>query len=570
MRAVFQRGRELSRVYGRVLRDLFALSKGRVVTVLFFHTLGPLLLGAMIVVLTGAIRIITKKAEVDEALAESEPPAQSAGGFGDILGADVSSFAGVAGAVTLLGLLGAILCWRAMYISRKLARDYRVSLTGRMIERVAGYPVETAEVDLEIGQPSNLSTIFLRGPLQSSIAARLVLTLVRPVIMVVSFNGVLFFLSWKLAVILIPLLLLPMPLIYALNRSTHGASHRFYLGGGRKRFSDVLKDCLGQVNEAPVSSRQLGSEVRKSYEENDEVNRALDDYDFSILARTRSQYYTSVFQAILIGAGVFGFGLAAIRGWHSWEIIVGALIALKGVQQAVTVLWGMVASLVRKFPVVRNTQQFIDAMDADESDEDRKEDESKESHHYLISSPLPAVRTTVPGLLSMLRRSGETLSIESGELLLVTKTQPAPEEGDWLGGWDGDQAVTNCFSAEGDARTAAWESIPVQDRVRALIAAGLSDRTRLIVLHASPGCVYATREWISQMDGSLDLISVCRGWPDDQPLEDFVKVIAHDGEAILREAPGSEWAEHREMLAEQLRAASSDFDDSDLDDDDDE
>ena len=347
-------------------------------------------------------------------------------------------------------------------------------------------------------------------------------------------------------------------------------SHRFYLGGGRKRFSGVLKTCLGQVNEAPVSSRELGSEVRQSYEENDEVNRALDDYDFSILARTRSQYYTSVFQAILIGAGVFGFGLAAIRGWLSWEIIVGALIALKGVQQAVTVLWGMVASLVRKFPVVRNTQQFIDAMDDSEVEESSGGSESKGSHHYLITSPVPAVRTTVPGLLRMLRHSGEKVTIGSGELLLVTKSQPAPEKGGWLEKWSGDQFVTNCFSAEGDARTAVWESIPEQDRVRALIAAGLSDKTRLIVLNASPGCVSATREWISQMDGSLDLVSVCRGWPDDQPLEDFVKVIAHDGEAILREAPGSEWAEHREMLAEQLRAASSDFDDSDLDDDDDE
>ena len=538
------------------------------VTVLFFHTLGPLLLGAMIVVLTGAIRIITKKAEVDAAGPGAGSSTPSAGGVGDMLGADVSSFASVAGAVTVLGLLGAILCWRAMYISRKLARDYRVSLTGRMIERVAGYPIETAEVDLEIGQPSNLSTIFLRGPLQSSIAARLVLTLVRPVVMVVSFIGVLFFLSWKLAVILIPLLLLPMPLIYALNRSTHGASHRFYLGGGRKRFSGVLKSCLGQVNEAPVSSQKLGSEVRQSYEESDEVNRALDDYDFSILARTRSQYYTSVFQAILIGAGVFGFGMAAIRGWLSWEIIVGALIALKGVQQAVTVLWGMVASLVRKFPVVRNTQQFIDAMEDNEDAESGEGSESKGSHHYLITSPVPAVRTTVPGLLSMLRHSGEKVSIGSGELLLVTKTQPAPAKGDWLNEWSGDQAVVDCFSAEGDARNAAWELVPEQDRVQALIAAGLSEQTRLIVLNASPGCVSATREWIAQIDGSLDLISVCRGWPDDQPLEDFVKVIAHDGEVILREAPGSEWAEHREMLAEQLRAASSDFDDSDLDDDD--
>lgn len=565
MRAAFQRGSELGRVYGRVFRDLFALSKGRVATVLFFHTVGPLLFGGMIVVLTGAIRIITRKAEFNAA--NGNAPVEEEG-ISSFLQADVWSFAGVAGAVTILGLLGAFLCWRAMYISRKLARNYRVNLTGKMIEKVAGYPVETAELDLDAGQPSNLSTIFLRGPLQSGIAARLLLTLVRPVVMVVSFIGVLFFLSWELAVILIPLLLIPMPLIYALNRSTHGASHRFYLGGGRKRFSGVLKSCLGQVNEAPVSSQDLGSEIRRSYEENEEVNRALDDYDFSILARTRSQYYTSVFQAILIGAGVFGFGLAAIRGWLSWEVIVGALIALKGVQQAVTVLWGMIASLVRKFPVVRNTQQFIDALE--HPNDGPGFSEKKESHHYLISSPVPAVRTTIPGLLRMLHGSGEAISLGSGESLLVTKSQPSPEPGAWLENWAGDPAVKDCFLVDGEDRAAAWELLPEQERVLALIASGLSDRTRLIVLQASPTCVAFTREWIKGMDRELDLLSVCRGWPEDEPLEGFVKVIAHDGETVIREAPGSDWAKHRDVLAEQLRAASSDFDDSDLDDDDDE
>ena len=123
LRAVFQRGRELSRVYGRVLRDLFALSKGRVVTVLFFHTLGPLLLGAMIVVLTGCDSDYYEEGGSRRKHWRNPSRLRNLPEDSETYWAqDVSSFAGVAGAVTLLGLLGAILCWRAMYISRKLAR----------------------------------------------------------------------------------------------------------------------------------------------------------------------------------------------------------------------------------------------------------------------------------------------------------------------------------------------------------------------------------------------------------------------------------------------------------------
>jgi len=541
------------------------MARGRVLTVLFFHTLGPVLLGLMIMVLTGAIRIITKKAQGEEPGIEEDALSKLTG----FLGADLESFAGVAIIVTILGLLGAWLCWRAMYISRKVARDYRVALGGQMIEQVASCPVEKSTLSLKQGLPGNISNIFLRGPLQTAVAARLVLTLVRPVVMILSFLVVLIVLSWKLTAILLPLLLLPLPLIYALNRSTHGASHRFYLGGGRKRFAGVLKSAVSEANLMQVSSPETGALVRKEYEENKEVNVALDDYDFSTLARPRSQFYTSIFQALLIGAGVFGFGLAAIRGWLSWEIIIGALIALKGVQQAVTVMWGMVASLVRKAPVVRNTQQFVDALKVlpDEDGVTQNSGSLKPSQQFLIASPVPAIRTTIPGWLKILRKSGHRFSLQSGECLLVSKSQPVPDGGTWISDESVSTQAKKCIET---SNSQEWEQLPEEERLKALVLAGESENTRLIVLSGNAAKIPEIAEWILNRLPNVAILSVCRGWPLEASLDCFENVILHDGDEVIRSAPGADWEEYRDLLAEQLRQASSDFDDDDDDDDDDE
>lgn len=568
---ILNRVLELFRVYRRLFRDLYAMSPGRVTTVLFYHTVGPFLMGCMIMVLTGAVRIITRgqggdarPSKLDSVFAWLEP--------------NLTGFAIVGIVVTVLGGVGAYLCWKAMYISRKIARDYRVSVAGTLIEKVGSFEVETSDLSLADGAPANLSSMFLQGPLQSGMAARLLLTVVRPVVMILCFFVILLFLSWQMTMVMLPLLLIPLPLIYALNRSTHGASHRFYLGGGRKKYSAEIKNSLSKVNQTPVTVPAFAAEVRNSYANSKDVNKALDDYDFSILARTRSQYYTSVFQALLIGVGVFGFGLAAIKGWLSWEIIIGALIALKGLQQGVTTLWGITASLVRKFPVVRNTRQFISKIDVRESvnsvvcgTSQGKSGSSKETaRNYLIASPIAAVRTTVPGLLDLLRQTGERMDIQAGGLLLVTRTQAIPEQGDWIREFDKESPVSMCYSLPGDERQTEWEKVAEFDRCRALILAGISTQTRSLILQVSPVCALKIHEEKEQLIGAKDLIFVCRGWPGDSPLSSFSKVIAHDGETIVREAPGDDWADHRGMLDELLRKSASDFDDSDLDEDDDE
>ncbi len=125
-----------------------------------------------------------------------------------------------------LGATGAYGTWKSTLLARRVARKVQEGLAISMLNGLAS--ASPLELSLSREQSINPYKPLTQGALILSVAVESVITSVHPIILILSVVISVMWMDWQVALVAALVVMLPLPMVYVLNRQTHRVSARFY------------------------------------------------------------------------------------------------------------------------------------------------------------------------------------------------------------------------------------------------------------------------------------------------------------------------------------------------------
>ena len=174
----------------------------------------------------------------------------------------------------LIGCFTAITGWWRDFACRKVARLFLEDETTGGLAKLAGAGVQPREFPRKM---VNRAGAFIQNPMITAVALEIKLRMVTPIVQLAAFTAALIILEWRLVFVAIPLLAIPLPALFFLNRGTHRASSRYY-GQERHVASQRLMELISDSD----TGTRPGEDLVRDYRNDEQISAINDDMDLVV------------------------------------------------------------------------------------------------------------------------------------------------------------------------------------------------------------------------------------------------------------------------------------------------
>ena len=252
---------------------------------------------------------------------------------------------GVPGLVVVSAVLATMLVIAALanYFSVRRARAIGRSCSQDTVLRLFDL-VRRAESLPEGMSARDIRSMGVRSSRLAGICVENAIRLLHPLIQVSVLAGGMFWLDWWATVMFLPVLLVPVPVLWRFNRSVRASAREFY-DSAAEGFGRAVGDTLDSLQHTRNQSEVLASSALEGYREIPAVDRFFDSYDDLHLTSSRATLITAlarplvmVYVLLLLGVQVGVSGLSWPDAMAFFVVLVQLTSRVEGVVAQSSVL----------------------------------------------------------------------------------------------------------------------------------------------------------------------------------------------------------------------------------------
>jgi len=337
--------------------------------------------------------------------------------------------------VALFGLLmgffftfNALLIYAGGVTARKLGRRVNERTFEDAIKLASQIPVDTS---VDSAQKGIMYSMALnRDPRILGVAIEIIVSLIQTFLFSVTYFAALFYLDWEATLYVCALILLGLPIFFALNQRVKSSSETFYQSGLRD-FAMMTSKEVGHRNMLVLpyqdSASEDDAELMSSFKYSNDL------YDTFLLSTDRNVLLASLLRAMGMVVVIIVLGKGAIDGNLEWSILIVYLFAMLRAAGQMTSLTSQTVSLVRFYSIVQHYYSILNWFVLDNKQQGDLPEEvgeyttrSAESCDYLVECSTQLNRLFIPEILEAFGTASGIRLINYNEYALLGRSAQLP------------------------------------------------------------------------------------------------------------------------------------------------
>jgi len=247
--------------------------------------------------------------------------------------------------------------YRAALFCRRVGRLFHERVLSESVSRVNSLNAIPASLGL-LDEATLQRSIGRNGAILGRTTESLV-RMIEPMLRLGVGVGILIYIDWRMGFVLIPLVMLMFPGLYAVNARLRRVSDVFY-ESSTPTMGRHVREIVQFINSQNVDQYGgRGHRIDESLKGDDTMTTYLDELDSMTLASQRVQFILNSINATALGLALVGAGYLASRGEIRWSEAMASLMALWQIQQASLQCGSNLSMLTRFYSFIVKTRKLM-------------------------------------------------------------------------------------------------------------------------------------------------------------------------------------------------------------------
>ena len=263
-----------------------------------------------------------------------------------VIGSDAMSLFLLSAGTLVLLLLGGVAIYLAAVNTRLIGRAVHTVIANNVFERIRGLrnlcvtPIDLTRQGIQLQ--------VMRNAVHIGLITETLIRTIQPVIYIVVFTCVAFYLDVRLTLLVAPFAMFLIPVVYGIGRQIHKIAGQFLNSQVTDYAAFVRRIIVGL--DGSTAPRQLAQSPLAVFEGSEAVRAYFDGFDKNQLANDKMALAMSAFQAVFLSLVIIAFGYYALNDLRPWGSMLGYILAIHLVVSNVQTLLSHLANLNRLYP----------------------------------------------------------------------------------------------------------------------------------------------------------------------------------------------------------------------------